>query len=234
MRQKSRVERIVRQRVAGHPLPYIIRHLKFGGLNLYINRNILVPRPATECLIDAAKSFIGKKKYSNAIRIFDIGTGSGVIAISIGQYCLENNIKCNIIATDISKSALAVARRNIARHNFSTIIKLRHTNLLDAIRKPADLIVANLPYLSPLEAKGLADPHAALVGGKLGHEMIIELLSQIKDRQLLKPRGAIMLEIGHSQVSLMRQRARCLFPGANTRVLKDLEGWNRVLTIQPD
>ena len=266
VRDSARVNSILSRRLNGEPLAYILGKMVFGDLTLAINRSVLIPRPATETLINTAQKYIAlnhmglKTPHSchcerplrergnlgetgdcfaplglamtNAIHIIEVGTGSGVIAVSLALFCRRQIVASKILATDISPAAVAVARRNITRYNLGTTINTRRADLLAAIKKPADIIVANLPYLSPKEAKGLADPRLALVGGQKGYEMIVELLTQIKHRQLLTPRGAIILEIGHSQAGSITRQAKILFPGARVRVTKDFEDWPRVLIIQ--
>lgn len=285
-RDNARIKLILFRRLNGEPLAYVLGKMVFGDLTLAINRSVLVPRPATEILINAAEKLIdlipkapppchcesirqtGSRRSStppvlplarggeggvkvsiglrslsraregaylamtNEVHIIEVGTGSGVIAISLGLYCQNQKIAASITASDISPAALKVAQRNIAQQNLKSVIQVRRANLLAAAKKPADIIVANLPYLSPKDARGLADPRPALVGGRNGDELITALLGQISRKKILKPQGAIALEIGHAQADSITRQAKKLFPGARVRIVKDFEGWPRILTIQ--
>ena len=154
----------------------------------------LVPRPETEQLVELIKSKIGDRKS----KILDVGTGSGVIALSLAA----EFPKAEIVGVDISEDALILARENAERLDLSNRVRFLRSNLLENVLPGFDLIVANLPYISTedrhnLSREVLHDPEAALFAGPRGDELLQELIAQAPSR--LRPGGILALELGIGQ-----------------------------------
>jgi len=213
------------------PLAYITGHREFFALDFEVTRAALIPRPETETLVELAISFARSQFADQPITIADIGTGSGIIAVSIAT-ALPN---AHIIATDVSPEALALARRNAESHGVSNRVDLREGDLLDPVDKPVDIIAANLPYVttkqwetSPPEIRG-HEPRLALDGGSDGLDVIRRLVAEASAH--LADNGALFCEIGDWQGGVVRDRAMHAFPGARIDVHPDLAGRDRVLTV---
>ncbi len=220
------VEEITNKRLGGQPLAYIFNSIEFRGIEFFVNEDVLVPRPETEIAVTEALNFARK---SRTIDIIDIGTGSGVIAVSLSIALGKENIGHKIVATDISEKALEAARQNTSKHNVQNNVSLLESDLLEKITEPADLIIANLPYVPSSDCNGLPDPILALNGGKIGTELIDKLVNQIHDRNLINPGGCLILEIGHDQADHITKKISKLYPGTNVSTIKDLAGYNRVI-----
>lgn len=209
---------IMMQLNQGIPLPYILQKQYFYEHSFYISPDVLIPRPDTERLVELAikiilESAAAPERSGNNLRILELGTGSGCIAISIEQKIrtlLPENFKIEIIATDISSAALKIAQVNQARLD-STISLLKsdwYSNLphpnSDAAR--FDLIVSNPPYLAPNDPhlQGLtSEPQLALVAPEQGLFYLKHIINT--GQHYLRPEGTIALEHGYNQFSLVQQ-----------------------------
>jgi release factor glutamine methyltransferase len=186
---------LVRRRGLGEPLQHLLGTVEFAGQTFLCDKRALVPRPETEQLVEMLKSQIPGPKS----QIVDVGTGSGVIALSLATRFPE----AKIVATDISDDALALARENAARFGLDTNVIFTKTDLLDGIEDVFDLIVANLPYVAMADRAALSrevlhDPEVALFGGEGGDEIVRKLIDSA--RAHLKARGLLALEVGLGQV----------------------------------
>lgn len=226
-KQLSTFNKLFARRLKNEPIAYILGHKEFYGLNFKVNKNILIPRPDTETLVDEV---INYAKNSN--NIIDVGTGSGCIIISLAK-----NIKnASFYATEISAEALLVAKQN-AKLNRAKINFLKG-NLLQPIANSRFsisnvIIVANLPYLTSKELENSTlkyEPRLALDGGQNGLKYFYELFDQIK-KYSLQPE-AIFLEIGFNQAAKIKQMAKKVLLQYKFKIIKDLCGFNRVLIIQ--
>ena len=185
---------MVTRRAQGEPLQHLLGTVEFCGLIFLCDKRAMVPRPETEELVDFLKSEIRNPKSE----ILDVGTGSGVIALSFAAKFPE----AEIYAVDISEDALELARENAARLGLSDRVRFSRSNLLQDVDGTFDLIVANLPYIATqdrhtLSREVLHDPHVALFGGAYGEEFVRELIAQAPAR--LHPGGTLALEIGIGQ-----------------------------------
>jgi release factor glutamine methyltransferase len=185
---------LVRRRGEGEPLQHLLGTVEFCGHTFLCDKRAMVPRPETEELVELVESRIENRKS----RIVDVGTGSGVIALSLAAKFPEAEVH----AVDVSDDALALARENAARLGLSERIRFAKGNLLDAIETDFDLIVANLPYVSlqdrqSLSREVLRDPEVALFAGERGDELVRQLIEQAGTR--LRPGGLLALEIGIGQ-----------------------------------
>jgi len=185
---------LVKRRSEGEPLQHLLGTVEFCGLTFLCDKRAMVPRPETEQLVELVEARIENRES----RIVDVGTGSGVIAISLAAKFPG----AKILAVDISDDALALAQENAAMLNLKDRVQFLKSCLLENVEGTFDLIVANLPYVSTqdrhtLSREVLHDPEVALFGGKRGDELVRELIDQAPTR--LHPGGRLALEIGLGQ-----------------------------------
>ena len=225
-REEAGFWRLVERRLGGEPTAYITGRREFYDLSFSVDSSVLVPRPESELLVDAALQIVRSRPVT---RVAEIGTGCGAIAIILALSLPE----ARIYATDISAPALKVARLNCQNHGVADRICLLAGDMLDPLPGPVDLIVANLPYVPELEVSrlGLADfePLLALDGGRDGLEKIGRLCSGVGDR--LRPGGFLLLEMGQGQGRAVTALLRRLFPSAGVEVIPDLAGIDRVMVL---
>ena len=187
---------LVKRRGQGEPLQHLLGTIEFCGQTFLIDKRAMVPRPETEELVELLKSEIRSQKSD--FRMIDVGTGSGVIALSLAKQFPEADVH----AVDVSEDALALARENAARLGLSDRVRFQKNNLLENLDERFDLIVANLPYISTqdrhlLSREVLHDPEVALFGGPAGDEIVRRLIDQAPSR--VNPGGLLALEIGINQ-----------------------------------
>jgi release factor glutamine methyltransferase len=185
---------LVRRRGQGEPLQHLLGTVEFAGHTFATDRRALIPRPETEQLVE----YLCDLPWPNIPRMLDVGTGSGVIALSLAARFPNAELH----ATDLSAGALALARENAERIGLPGRIHFWQGHLLEPIEGAFDLIVANLPYVAASEAARLApelqhDPPVALYGGAAGDELIRELIAAAPPH--LQPGGTLALEIGIHQ-----------------------------------
>ena len=221
-------EQLLTRAAADEPIPYLIGHAPFMGLDFVVSPAVLIPRPETEQLVETAVAW-GRER--RPIRIVDVGTGSGCIAVSLARGLPE----AAVIAVDVSAGALAVAAINATPHAPGRI-DFAQADLLSALSPGFDLIAANLPYIAghewptlPIGVKSY-EPTMALWGGADGLSLIRELLPQAAAR--LRPGGLALLEIGWQQGEAVAGLARASFPEAEVSVLADFAGHDRIVMIQ--
>ena len=227
------LRRLTFRRLRREPLPYILGHWEFFGLDFIVNSAVMIPRPETETLVEEALEWYERRRARDvgALTVADVGTGSGCIAVSLASRLA----KASIVALDISRDALNVAEENTRKHATANHVQLLESDLLSAVSGPLDLIVANLPYIPDADVPALQpevskyEPQVALGGGPDGLSLIRRLLAQ--SHTLLSPQGAIMLEINPPQSATLPREAQDAFPDAEVRVVKDLAGRDRVLVI---
>lgn len=186
---------LVRRRVQGEPLQHLLGTVEFCGEVFLCDRRALIPRPETEELVELLIAEIGNGKPE---RILDIGTGSGVIALSLAKNFLE----AKVFASDISEEALSLARANAEPLGLNERVRFLRSDLLAQIDERFDVIVANLPYVSETDRENLSsevlhDPPSALFGGEVGDETIRKLIEAAPGH--LQPGGLLALEIGINQ-----------------------------------
>lgn len=190
----ARLRDLVKRRAQGEPLQHLLGTVEFCGQTFLCDKRALVPRPETEELVELLKSEIRNPKFE----ILDVGTGSGVIALSLAKEFPE----AKVFAVDISDDALALAKENAARLGLSERVEFRKGDLLENFSERFDLIVANLPYVSMQDRQSLArevlhDPEVALFAGEKGDELARKLIEHAPAR--LNPGGLLALEIGINQ-----------------------------------
>jgi len=192
---------LVRRRGEGEPLQHLLGTVEFCGHTFLCDSRALVPRPETEELVELLKSEI----RSLESEILDVGTGSGVIALTLATEFPEAKIS----GIDISEDALALARENAARLDLSDRVRFFKSDLLENVDGIFDLIVANLPYIAAqdrhtLSREVLHDPEVALFAGGQGDELVRVLIDQAPAR--LRPGGRLALEVGLGQSEALFSR----------------------------
>ena len=190
---------LLARRAAHEPLAYILGEREFFGRPFLVSRDVLIPRPETELVIDQALAWLSTAGRPAAPTIVDVGTGSGCLAIILALECPG----ARIVATDISPAALEVARTNAARHGVAARVDWRHTALAGDLTAGADLIVANPPYVAERDRGSLAadvrdyEPAAALFAGPDGLDVIRPFAPAAW--RALRAGGALIMEIGARQ-----------------------------------
>jgi len=224
----------VQRRVRREPLAYITGYKEFYGLEFLVDSRVLVPRPETELLVEEALAFAQHLQNHRRSRIYiaDVGTGSGILGVTLAHHLKNADIWC----MDISPKALDVAAMNARRHEVIERVHLIRGDLLGPIGHPADLIVANLPYITDDDFHSLQpeislfEPPLALQGGPGGTDIIERLLAQAGER--LRRPGLLLMEIGADQAAQALAAAVESFPEARVSILKDLAGLDRILRAE--
>jgi release factor glutamine methyltransferase len=218
----------VARRAQREPSAYIIGHREFYGRDFEVNPAVLIPRPETEHIIDAALPLLAAQP---AALVADLGTGSGNIAVTLACEAPSSRI----VATDVAADALEVAARNAVRHGVSDRITFLCTSYLDGIGHTFDLIAANPPYVREKDRDGLSpsvrrEPAVALFGGADGLRGIESVLDASMAR--LRPEGWLLMEFGFGQEDDVR-KAVARHPGLRfDRVIADLQGLPRTIVVQ--
>ena len=232
--EQARYEFALAERARGVPAQYITGHQEFWGMDLIVTPAVLIPRPETEHVIEAVlqlhQADVGPQTLDlsrprpevrgpkSALRIADIGTGSGCIALALAKEFPQAEIH----ATDISPAALEIARANAARHQLANRIRFREADLLAGLDPPFDFIVSNPPYVGESEEDQVQlevrkfEPRNAVFAGATGIEVIERLIPQAQ--AALKPGGWLVMEISGTIADQVREL---------------LGGWNEV-AIKPD
>lgn len=222
-KQEGTFWQLVTRRLSGEPITYITGHREFYGLDFYVDPRVLIPRPESELLVEETLSLAQNHPLST---IAEVGTGSGAIAISLALNLPETRI----YASDISASALEVALINCQKHGVIDRVYLLHGNMLEPLPEPVDLIIANLPYVRESELIGMRfEPRLALDGGRDGTERIRRLCRQVGGK--LRPGSFLLLEIGEGQGKMVTTLLNALFPGGKIKLVPDLSGIERVVSL---
>lgn len=224
----------IARRASGVPTQYLTGTQEFWGLPFEVTPAVLIPRPETEHLIEVALGRLSPQRRRESLRVADIGTGSGCIAVALAMELSG----ADILATDISAAALEVARRNAQRHSVSARIHFLECDLLPPAEtgtRSFDAIVSNPPYIAQTQEPHLQhevrlhEPAQALFGGRSGTEIYPRLIALAAQR--LRSGGLLILEIGFGALESIRPLL-----GApswkDIRVLNDLAGIPRVLSAQ--
>jgi release factor glutamine methyltransferase len=213
---------LVARRATGQPVAYLVGHKEFMGLDFEVTPDVLVPNPDTEVLVQRAVAIA--RESEGPVRVADIGTGSGCIAIAIAHYAGNTEVW----ASDVSRAALDVAARNVALHHLEARVHLEPGDLMEALTGEFDLVCANLPYVASdarLPAEVLAQPSQALFAEEGGTALVGRLLDQAPAR--LKSGGRILAELDPAIARAVAERASRDFAGH--RLHRDAGGHERVL-----
>jgi len=220
---------LIERRASGEPIQYITGRQEFFGLEFEVNEDVLIPRPETEILVEAAIEILREKENPY---FCDVGTGSGCIPISI----LANLENAKAVAVDISSGALAVARKNAEKHRVAERIEFYESDVFAVFQNPKfDLIVSNPPYIPNKDLPDLPrevrehEPHAALFGGAVGTEIVERLLTDAP--KFLTENSYLMFEIGFAQDEAVRATVD---PNVwqLREILPDLQGIPRIVVLQ--
>lgn len=225
----DRYRTLVGRRARGEPLPYVLGYQWFYDLKLRVTPDVLIPRAETETLVDLALETLREMDLPRP-RVVDVGTGSGAIALATAAHASH----ALVVGTDVSARAVRVARENARRLGLRVAWAV--ADLLQPLKGPFELIVANLPYVAYHEADVVDpavhfEPRQAVWAGERGLEWIARLLEQAPSR--LAAGGVVLLEIGYRQAGAVRRLAAQAFPAAPITVHKDLGGRDRVVRIGP-
>ncbi len=229
--ESNRYRAALAERRRGVPAQYITGHQEFWGMDLIVTPAVLIPRPETEHLIETALELVqagevGQKNSPNdPMRIIDVGTGSGCIALALAKE-LPGAL---IDATDISAEALEIARANAARHQLESRICFHEADLLEGIDGFFDLIVSNPPYVGESEEDQVQlevrrfEPRNAVFAGPVGTEVIERLIPQANGA--LRPGGWLVIEISGT---IAQSVEKMLAEWDEVRIINDLQGIARV------
>ena len=219
---KGNLEEAISKLSKGIPVQYIVGNVDFYGINLKVNPSVLIPRFETEELVYKVLKY--SKNFINP-RIADIGTGSGAIAIT-----LKKNISCEVVATDISKEALEVAKENALKNN--ALVDFRLGNLLEPIDNKFDIIISNPPYIAYdeeiMDIVKNNEPNIALYADNNGLYYYEEILKNIKD--YLNDKFLIAFEIGEKQGESLKELSK-KYLGIEAIIENDMQGRNRFAFI---
>jgi release factor glutamine methyltransferase len=238
--QAQQLHTLLARRARGEPTQHLTGKQEFWGLEFEVTPDVLIPRPETEHVIEVTLDRLavreiraGRKRTltGETLRIIDVGTGSGCVAIALAKELPD----VSITATDVSAAALAVARRNATRHAVLERISFLEMNLVAGLAGIYDLIVSNPPYIGRKEKDTLMrevrdyEPELALYGGEEGYELYTDLIAQ--SAQTIRPGGILVLELGHNTLPAVEP---LLEPPlwTNVGVTNDLAGIPRVIAAE--
>ncbi len=231
--EQRRYDQVLTERERGMPAQYITGHQEFWGMDLIVTPAVLIPRPETEHVIETVLARVGVARApspASLLRIVDVGTGSGCIALALAKELPS----AELYATEISPAALEIARANAARHQLEGRIKFHQADLLQGRdRGEFDFVVSNPPYVGESEADQVQlevrkyEPRTAVFAGATGLEVIERLIPQA--REALKPGGWLVMEISGTIAIDVRD----LLAGWNdVQIAKDLQGIERVVSAR--
>ena len=228
---ESAFDALIQRRLHHEPTPYILGRKEFYGLELEVTPAAIIPRPETETLVELVIASVRARSAGRRTRVADVGVGCGAIAVALAVQLPE----ADLIATDISSDALALARRNAESHSVAERIRFLQGDLLAPLDAPVDVIAANLPYVrsgdfeaGPPEIRE-HEPRLGLDGGPDGLRLIARLLRDAPP--CLKRGGALFAEIGEEQGKGALSLARESFLEGGIEVKRDLLGLDRVLVV---
>jgi release factor glutamine methyltransferase len=201
--QLAAFRNLIARRLQWEPVAYITSRKEFWSFSLEVNNSVLIPRPDTEVIVEEALNLC-RKMDSSEIKILDIGTGSGAIALALAAEITG----AKVVATDISEAAVNLAKKNAAALGLKEKIDFRHGNLFEPVNGFFDIIICNPPYISAQDYEKLPagvknyEPQDALLAGKSGLEFYEKLIYQAA--AFLQKNGWLLLEIGAKQESGVR------------------------------
>jgi len=221
---------LCRRRAGGEPIAYIRGRREFMSVDLVVTPAVMIPRPETELLVEYAlklsRPAVGPP---GPARFLDVGTGSGAIAVAVAAH----HAACRVVATDVSREALEVARRNVERLEFQDRVELVNTNLADGVEGTFDLVLANLPYIDAAWPDAVtaevraSEPAVALFAEAGGLALVEAVIKELP--RLLAPGGSALFEVDP------RNAAAALALGTaagSSTLVKDLAGHDRLLVVR--
>jgi release factor glutamine methyltransferase len=226
----------VQRRVSGEPLQYILGQQEFWSFDMKVAPQVLIPRPETELLVEQALSILESASFGKAPRVLELGTGSGAIAISLAREVKE----IFVVATDVSKEALELARQNALHAGVERRITFVHGDLFNALQSaeekgPFDVIVSNPPYVPRPDIESLAkevknEPRIALDGGEDGLDFHRRIISEAPAH--LRAGGWLLLEMGQGQGARVSALIGEKVDFQRPQIHSDLSGIERVIKVQ--
>lgn len=217
--------------LAGEPVAYLFGKKEFFGLEFFVDRRVLIPRPETEHLVEYVLNFV-KEKEIREPNILDLGTGSGCIAVSLARHLPS----ARVTASDVSMEALEVAKKNAVFHGVAGRTEFFHADLLEGIDGPFDVIALNLPYIGEKRfsfvSKSAVDyePHLALFGGEDGLSLYRVFFEQLS---LKKWRPSLLAgEFGFLQKDELHDLISGVFPSAEVRFEQDYAHIDRMFVVE--
>ncbi len=241
--QIAKFNKLAKRRLNGEPIAYISGKKEFYGLDFFVNKNVLIPRPETELLVEKALNRTLSPKCNAPDTIIDVGTGSGNIIISVAKNIpIYKRKRKTFYATDISDKALNIAKKNASKHRIRRHIKFLKSDLLEFVFDSQNsmgniLLIANLPYVSKKIYKKNKvalkyEPKTALISRENGLHHYSNLFKQIKKISASSIFGAVyLLEISPEQRNGAKIFAKRYFPGSKIKFHKDLSGKDRVFEM---
>lgn len=226
----ERFEAALAERTTRKPLAYITGTREFYRLEFRVTPDVLIPRPESELLVDAALDHMGQARIRTA-QVADVGAGSGAVGIALAKH----RRGVNLICSDVSRDALVVARDNAQRLLRRPNASFVQGDLLTPLPGPFHCVVANLPYIPEERIDELEpevaehEPRVALTPGTKGTELILRLLTQLPSR--LHPNGIAVLEVDPGQESAIADAAHQMLPNADIAVLDDVSQRPRAIRI---
>jgi release factor glutamine methyltransferase len=235
--EKEKVEGLIKRRISGEPLQYILGHQEFWSIDFQVDSRALIPRPETELLVEQTLLILSENPLKRLPFVLEIGTGSGAVAIALAKEAKD----IFMVASDISGDALRLAKENAASSGLLHRLKFVNGNLFDPFRlfrerEPFDLILSNPPYIPFPEIEGLDkevrdyEPIIALDGGEDGLTFYRSIISQAP--LYLKKGGWLLLEIGQAQGGKVSEFIDKGGDFSRPQLLKDLSGTERVIKAQ--
>lgn len=241
--QAARYAELVGRREAGEPVAYLRGVKEFVGLAIAVDERALIPRPETEQLVDMAEAEAARRLLdaprgagTAPIRVVDVGTGSGAIAIGLAARLRRRRMldEVDILATDDDPEALALARENAVGHAVADRLRLVVADLVPATEEPFDIVLANLPYVRAADVDDLPswvrfEPRHALDGGPDGLDVIRRLVALLPE--VVAADGAVLLEIGADQEDGIIDLVADMPAGWSCVIERDLAGLPRIVRI---
>jgi release factor glutamine methyltransferase len=240
--QLAQYRELVKRAGAHEPVAYLVGHKEFYSLDFLVDEHVLIPRPETELLVDAALEHLARAaagaadavaKKAGRPHYWDAFTGSGCVAAAVGKHAAE----AQILATDLSDDALAIARQNLEKHGLTPRATVARADSLSlpadlASLAPFDVITANPPYVRDSDMAGLPadvrhEPASALAAGPDGLKYILPILAAAHAH--LAPGGLVAIEIGAGQAPAVWEAVAAATQYERPRFIKDLAGIERVL-----
>ena len=222
---KEKLDEGLKKLKQGKPVQYIVGSVNFYGNTLKVNENVLIPRFETETLVEKTINY-SKAYLKEPLKILDIGTGSGAIAIT-----LKKKLNSSVDALDISREALKIAEENAKENNVN--INFIHSNMLEKVKNKYDIIISNPPYISYDEiVEDIVknnEPHIALYADNNGIEFYEKILKEVNN-YINKP-GIIAFEIGMNQGEMIKRLVTDYIKTDKIKIEKDLTGKDRYIFI---
>jgi release factor glutamine methyltransferase len=232
--QEQQFLTLIERRSHGEPVAYLTGHKEFYGLDFLVDKRVLIPRPETELLVEAALKACRQMLGAGRTPIVaDIGTGSGIIPVTLAV--LEPRLQY-LYASEISIDALEVAYLNCQRHHVEDRVRLLHGDLLAPLPEPVDILTANLPYVGTDEMDELPpdvryEPRLALFSGPDGLDLLHRFFTELHKSGKLVQGAVVLLEIGYRQREPLTRLLHEIWPQATISFTKDYSGWDRVLQM---